>query len=86
MKKIILTLCTAAVIAACSQKQGVVEVPVTKIDVEQLNKQIDYNMDVTGLGTGALYTNNIDLPLQVVGEKLWLKGGIESIDNLGFRS
>ena len=27
-----------------------------------------------GLGTGALYTNNIDLPLQVVGEKLWLKG------------
>ena len=39
-----------------------------------------------GLGTGALYTNNIDLPLQVVGEKLWLKGGVESIDNLGFRS
>jgi hypothetical protein len=54
MKKIILTLCTAALIAACSQKQGVVEVPVTKIDVEQLNKQIDYNMDVTGLGIGDL--------------------------------
>lgn len=26
-----------------------------------------------GLGTGALFTNNIDLPLQVVGEKLWFK-------------
>ncbi|MBR2196011.1 MAG: o-succinylbenzoate synthase [Salinivirgaceae bacterium] len=33
-----------------------------------------------GLGTGALYTNNIDLPLQVVGEKLWYK----SIDNYDF--
>ena len=32
-----------------------------------------------GLGTGALYTNNIDLPLQVVGEKLWLKGGVEGL-------
>ncbi len=27
-----------------------------------------------GLGTGGLYTNNIDRPLQVRGEKLWLRG------------
>jgi len=26
-----------------------------------------------GLGTGALYTNNIDLPLHIEGEKLWYK-------------
>ena len=33
------------------------------------------NIDVPqGLGTGGLYTNNIDRPLQVQGEKLWLKG------------
>ena len=34
-----------------------------------------------GLGTGALYTNNIDLPLQVLGEKLWFKGGVEMLMN-----
>ena len=54
MKKIILTLCTAAVIVACSQKQEVVQVPVSKLDVEQLINQIDYNMDVSGLGIGDL--------------------------------
>lgn len=26
-----------------------------------------------GLGTGALYTNNIESPLRIIGEKLWIK-------------
>ena len=41
--------CLAGLLAACSQKQAVVSVPVSHIDVEQLKDSIDYNMDVTGL-------------------------------------
>ena len=45
----ILMTCLAGLLAACSQKQAVVSVPVSHIDVEQLKDSIDYNMDVTGL-------------------------------------
>ena len=47
--KIFLLLCTVGLMAACSQKQSVVSVPVSQIDVESLNQDIDYNMDVSGL-------------------------------------
>ena len=36
-------------IAACSQKQSVVQAPVSTIDAEKLGDSIDYNMDVSGL-------------------------------------
>ena len=42
------------VMVACSQKQSVVQVPVSKIDVEQLNQKIDYDMDVSGLSLADL--------------------------------
>ena len=45
----ILMTCLASLLAACSQKQAVVSVPVSHIDVEQLKDSIDYNMDVSGL-------------------------------------
>ena len=45
----ILLTCLASLIVACSQKQAMVSVPVSQIDVEQLKDSIDYNMDVTGL-------------------------------------
>jgi L-alanine-DL-glutamate epimerase-like enolase superfamily enzyme len=35
-----------------------------------------------GLGTGALYTNNIDLPLKINGEKLWIKGNTPLFKNI----
>lgn len=35
-----------------------------------------------GLGTGMLYTNNIDLPLYIKGDRLWYEPASESIDNL----
>jgi O-succinylbenzoate synthase len=35
-----------------------------------------------GLGTGALYTNNIDLPLKINGEKLWIKGNAPLFKNI----
>ena len=54
MKKTFLTVCIAGLMASCSQKQSVVQVPVSHIDVEQLNKDIDYSMDVTGLSIGDL--------------------------------
>ena len=49
--KTFLFVCMAALMAACSttQKQVPVEMPVSSIDVEQLIKGIDYDMDVTGL-------------------------------------
>ena len=47
--KIFLLLCTVGLMTACSQKQSVVSVPVSQIDVESLNQDIDYNMDVSGL-------------------------------------
>ena len=52
--KTFLTVCIAGLMAACSQKQSVVQVPVSHIDVEQLNQDIDYDMDVTGLSIGDL--------------------------------
>ena len=39
----------AAVLTACNQKQSVVSVPVSTIDVESLIDSIDYDMDVSGL-------------------------------------
>ena len=53
-RKTILMVCLATIVVACSQKQSVVEVPVSKIDIEQLNKPIDYNMDISGLSLGDL--------------------------------
>jgi len=53
-RKTIFMVCLAAIVVACSQKQSVVEVPVSKIDIEQLNKDIDYNMDISGLCLGDL--------------------------------
>lgn len=43
------------------------------------------NLGVTtpqGLGTGMLYTNNINLPLHIKGDRLWHESANESIDNL----
>ena len=54
--KTFLSLCIAGLMASCSQKQTLVQVPVpvSHIDVEQLNKDIDYNMDVSGLSLSDL--------------------------------
>ena len=52
--KAILMACVAGLLTACSQKQSVVSVPVSQIDVEQLNKTIDYNMDISGLSLSDL--------------------------------
>ena len=46
--------CMAGLIAACSQKQSVVQVPVSTIDAESLRDSIDYNMDVSGLNLSDL--------------------------------
>ena len=54
--KLILMTCLAALMAACSQKQSVVSVPVSHIDVEKLIDSIDYNMDVSGLSLADLRT------------------------------
>jgi hypothetical protein len=45
----ILLTCLASLMVACSQKQAVVSVPVSHIDVEQLKDSIDFDMDVSGL-------------------------------------
>jgi hypothetical protein len=47
--RIILLTCVAGLMVACSQKQSVVSVPVSHIDVEQLKDSIDYDMDVSAL-------------------------------------
>ena len=52
--KTLFAVCTALLMVACSQKQSVVQVPVSTIDVEHLNGDIDYDMDVTGLSLGDL--------------------------------
>jgi hypothetical protein len=44
----------AGLIAACSQKQSVVQVPVSTIDAESLRDSIDYDMDVSGLNLSDL--------------------------------
>ena len=46
--------CMAGLIAACSQKQSVVQVPVSTIDAESLRDSIDYDMDVSGLNLSDL--------------------------------
>ncbi len=54
-KNLLLTVCAGCCIAACSPKQSVVSVPVSSIDVEQLNKPLDYNMDVSALSISDLH-------------------------------
>ena len=56
MKKLLLTACLAALICACSQKQSVVQVPPSQIDVEKLLDSIDYDMDVSGLSLADIRT------------------------------
>lgn len=52
--KVFVLVCMAGLIAACSQKQSVVQVPVSTIDAEKLGDSIDYNMDVSGLNLSDL--------------------------------
>ena len=52
--KVIMLACMAGLIAACSQKQSVVHVPVSTIDAESLRDSIDYDMDVSGLNLSDL--------------------------------
>ena len=40
-RKVFLLACVAGLIAACSQKQSVVQMPVSTIDVEKLGDSID---------------------------------------------
>ena len=47
-RKLFIVACIAGLVAACSQKQSVVQIPVSTIDVETLGDSIDYDMDVTG--------------------------------------
>ena len=49
MRKLLLTACVAVLICACSQKQSVVTVAPSLIDVEKLLDSIDYDIDVSGL-------------------------------------
>ena len=53
-RKVFLLACMAGLIAACSQKQSVVQMPVSSIDVEKLGDSIDYGMDVSGLNLSDL--------------------------------
>lgn len=48
-KRLLLMAGVAMFIAACSQKQNVVSVPPSQIDVEKLIDSIDYDIDVSGL-------------------------------------
>ncbi len=52
--KVLMLACMAGLIAACSQKQSVVQVPVSTIDAENLRDSIDYDMDVSGLNLSDL--------------------------------
>ena len=54
MKKLMMLACMTCLIAACSQKQSIVQVPVSTIDTEKLGDSIDYDMDVSGLNLGDL--------------------------------
>jgi hypothetical protein len=47
--KTIIMTCLASLLVACSQKQAIVSVPVSHIDIEQLKDSIDFDMDVSGL-------------------------------------
>ena len=52
--KVLVLACMAGLIAACSQKQNVVQVPVSTIDAESLRDSIDYDMDVSALNLSDL--------------------------------
>ena len=56
MKKLLFTVCVAAIMCACSQKQSLVAVPPSQIDVEKLLDSIDYDMDVSGLSLADIRT------------------------------
>ena len=56
MKKLLLAVCTVALMMACAQKQAVVQVPPSQIDVEKLLDSIDYDMDVSGLSLADVRT------------------------------
>ena len=56
MKKLLFSACVAALICACSQKQSVVQVPPSQIDVEKLLDSIDYDIDVSGLSLADVRT------------------------------
>ena len=47
-KNVFLMMCIVGLTVACSQKQSVVQVPVSQLDVEKLIDSIDYDMDVSG--------------------------------------
>jgi len=56
MRKLLLTACVAALVCACSQKQSVVTVPPSQIDVEKLLDSIDYDIDISGLSLADVRT------------------------------
>ena len=56
MRKLLSAACVAVLICACSQKQSVVSIPVSQIDVERLIDSIDYDMDVSGLSLADVRT------------------------------
>ena len=56
MRKLLLAACMAALVCACSQKQSVVTVPPSQIDVEKLLDSIDYDIDVSGLSLADVRT------------------------------
>ena len=56
MRKLLLAACVAALVCACSQKQSVVTVPPSQIDVEKLLDSIDYDIDVSGLSLADVRT------------------------------
>ena len=53
-KNVFLMMCIVGLTVACSQKQSVVQVPVSQLDVEKLIDSIDYDMDVSGLNLSDL--------------------------------
>ncbi len=55
-KKVLLTVCVTALMVACSQKQSVVSIPPSGIDVEKLIDSINYDMDVSGLSLADVRT------------------------------
>ena len=51
-----MTVCAVGLMTACTQKQAVVSVPQSQIDLEKLIDSIDYDMDITGLPMGDVRT------------------------------
>ena len=57
MKKLlVMTVCAAGLMVACTQKQTMVSMPETQVDLEKLIDSIDYDMDITGLSMGDVRT------------------------------